>query len=53
MPNDKSETTKREEAIARLLCGMWDDDWKWGKKFHTDNAKQIIKLSDKMRRKST
>lgn len=47
-----TKTTKREKAVARLLCEMWDDDWQQGKRFHTDNAKQIIKLSDKMRRKS-
>ena len=48
------QTTKKKpdavEQVARLLCEMWDDNWYLGKKFHTENAKKIINLIERLKR---
>jgi hypothetical protein len=57
MVDEMTQTTRKKkpdavEQVARLLCEMWDDSWYLGKKFHTANAKEIISLIEKLRRKS-
>ena len=42
----KKTEDKRLVPLAKLLCKQWDDDWCLGKVFHTDNAKEVLKLMD-------